>query len=466
MLRYNSHLFPKRNYARFKSQTKPSVTIEITTPDISKKDLEILLQPKEEETNFTKLQPEQIKLELDKWVIGQDEAKIAISVALRNRWRRSLLSEEIRNEIIPKNILMIGPSGCGKTEIARRMASLAAAPFIKVEASKYTEVGYKGADVETIIQDLATASIQKITARFKSALEKRALVYFDESIISGIAGPDADETTKNNTRNELNIGLLEDLKVNVKVDGTPVTESPSITIKELRGSLYERIINKEIPNLSEQFKKTITARGLFEAQEYGIVYIDEIDKIVSNRVRTHSDASDEGVQRDLLPIIEGTKVKIQQGQNSIGEIDTSKILFICAGAFLQSKPQDLISELQGRLPIRIELKSLTDKDMYRILTEPEVPLIQVEKVMLKTEGVDLRFTDEAIKAIASFAHKINDTVENIGARRLHTVLERILEDISFNAEDYKGQTVIIDEDYIQQRLQEFTDKVELKRYIL
>jgi len=466
MLRYNSHLFPKRNYARFKSQTKPSVTIEITTPDISKKDLEILLQPKEEETNFTKLQPEQIKLELDKWVIGQDEAKIAISVALRNRWRRSLLSEEIRNEIIPKNILMIGPSGCGKTEIARRMASLAAAPFIKVEASKYTEVGYKGADVETIIQDLATASIQKITARFKSALEKRALVYFDESIVSGIAGPDADETTKNNTRNELNIGLLEDLKVNVKVDGTPVTESPSITIKELRGSLYERIINKEIPNLSEQFKKTITARGLFEAQEYGIVYIDEIDKIVSNRVRTHSDASDEGVQRDLLPIIEGTKVKIQQGQNSIGEIDTSKILFICAGAFLQSKPQDLISELQGRLPIRIELKSLTDKDMYRILTEPEVPLIQVEKVMLKTEGVDLRFTDEAIKAIASFAHKINDTVENIGARRLHTVLERILEDISFNAEDYKGQTVIIDEDYIQQRLQEFTDKVELKRYIL
>jgi ATP-dependent HslUV protease ATP-binding subunit HslU len=423
--------------------------------ELSPKDLETLLLPDEEETNFSKLQPEEIKIELDKWIVGQSDAKIAIAVALRNRWRRTQVPEEIKKEIIPKNILMIGPSGCGKTEIARRMASLAAAPFIKVEATKYTEVGYKGADVDSIIKGLVDNGIKKVKDRFRKAIENYLRSRVDNIIADEIVGDKADESLREITREELKSGKLEDTII--KGRSHKSNQSDGTTVKEFRLAW----IKKETNSLLSFHENAIIPRGIFEAQEFGIVYIDEIDKIVTNGFHFHSDASDEGVQRDLLPLIEGTKIKTDHG-----EVDTSKMLFIASGAFLQTKPQDLLAELQGRLPIRIQLKSLTKQELYKVLTEPEAPLILKEKAMLKTEGVDLRFTDEAVMAIAHAATEANDTVENIGARRLHTVLERVVEEISYNVEDYCGSTFVIDEQYVQERLKELNQKVELKKYIL
>jgi len=415
-----------------------------------------LLQPDEEELNFSKLQPEEIKSELDKWIIGQDDAKIAIAVALRNRWRRTQVPDDIKKEIIPKNILMIGPSGCGKTEIARRMATLAAAPFIKVEATKYTEVGYKGADVDSIIKGLVEIGIKKVKERVKKGLEKMLKEKAESILAEEITGVEAEESVKLQTREDLKAGKLDEtviknpkFKVN-NDDGSP-------TVKDLRATW----VKNHLHSLLSTHESAIVPRGLLETEEFGIVYIDEIDKIVNNGFHYHADASDEGVQRDLLPLIEGTKIKTDHG-----DVDTSKMLFIAAGAFLQSKPQDLLAELQGRLPIRIQLKSLTQHELYRVLTEPDAPLILKEKAMLKTEGVDLRFTDEAVMAIAKAATDANDTVENIGARRLHTVVERVIEDISYNVEEYQNRTFVIDEEYVADRLKELNQKVELKKYIL
>jgi ATP-dependent HslUV protease ATP-binding subunit HslU len=423
---------------------------------LSPKELEFLLQPDEEELNFSKLQPEEIKSELDKWIIGQDDAKIAIAVALRNRWRRTQVPEEIKKEIIPKNILMIGPSGCGKTEIARRMATLAAAPFIKVEATKYTEVGYKGADVDSIIKGLVDIGIKKVKERVKKGLEKLLKEKADNILVEEISGADAEESVKIQTREDLKTGKLDETVIkNPKFKTSNDDGSP--TIKDLRTNW----IKSQLNGLVSSHESTIIPRGLMEVQEFGIVYIDEIDKIVNNGFHYHADASDEGVQRDLLPLIEGTKIKTDHG-----DVDTSKMLFIAAGAFLQTKPQDLLAELQGRLPIRIQLKSLTQHELYRVLTEPDAPLILKEKAMLKTEGVDLRFTDEAVMAIAKAATDANDTVENIGARRLHTVVERVIEDISYNVEEYQNRTFVIDEEYVAERLKELNQKVELKKYIL
>jgi ATP-dependent HslUV protease ATP-binding subunit HslU len=454
--RYCSKLTKPTKHSFHFIRYKSSSSLDTTRAELSPKELEFLLQPDEEEINFSKLQPEEIKSELDKWIIGQDDAKIAIAVALRNRWRRTQVPEEIKKEIIPKNILMIGPSGCGKTEIARRMATLAAAPFIKVEATKYTEVGYKGADVDSIIKGLVEIGIKKVKDRVKKGLEKLLTEKANHILVDEIAGADAEESVKIQTREDLKTGKLDEqvlqnpkFKVN-NDDGSP-------TVKDLRTNW----IKSQLNSLVSSHETTIVPRGLHEAQEFGIVYIDEIDKIVNNGFHYHADASDEGVQRDLLPLIEGTKIKTDHG-----EVDTSKMLFIAAGAFLQTKPQDLLAELQGRLPIRIQLKSLTQHELYRVLTEPDAPLILKEKAMLKTEGVDLRFTDEAVMAIAKAATDANDTVENIGARRLHTVVERVIEDISYNVEDYQNRTFVIDEEYVAERLKELNQKVELKKYIL
>jgi len=424
--------------------------------ELSPKDVEMLLQPDEEETNFSRLQPEEIKKELDKWIVGQGDAKIAIAVALRNRWRRTQVPEEIKKEIIPKNILMIGPSGCGKTEIARRMATLAAAPFIKVEATKYTEIGYKGADVDSIIKGLVDNGIKKVRDRFRKGIENYLRSRVDNVVVDEILGEKAEENLREITREELNAGKLEDTIIKQGKFNKSMQQEGT-TVKEFRSAWIKRETN----SLLSVHENSVVPRGILEAQEYGIVYIDEIDKIVTNGFHFHSDASDEGVQRDLLPLIEGTKVKTDHG-----EVDTSKILFIASGAFLQTKPQDLLAELQGRLPIRIQLKSLTQEELYKVLTEPEAPLIMKEKAMLKTEGVDLRFTDEAVMAIAHAATEANDTVENIGARRLHTVLERVVEEISYNVEEYCGSTFVIDKDYVHERLKELNQKVELKKYIL
>jgi ATP-dependent HslUV protease ATP-binding subunit HslU len=440
------------HFVRYKSSSLDNSRVELTP-----KEIEFLLQPDEEELNFSKLQPEEIKSELDKWIIGQDEAKIAIAVALRNRWRRTQVPEEIKKEIIPKNILMIGPSGCGKTEIARRMATLAAAPFIKVEATKYTEVGYKGADVDSIIKGLVDVGIKKVKDRVKKGLEKVLKEKADNILIEELIGTNAEESVRLKTREDLRSGLLDESVINNPKFRASLDDA-SPTVKDLRANWIKSQLNTLVTSFESS---AIIPRGLKEAQEFGIVYIDEIDKIVNTGFGYHADASDEGVQRDLLPLIEGTRIKTDHG-----DVDTSKMLFIAAGAFLQTKPQDLLAELQGRLPIRIQLKSLTQHELYRVLTEPDAPLILKEKAMLKTEGVDLRFTDEAVMAIAKAANDANDTVENIGARRLHTVVERVIEDISYNVEEYQNRTFVIDEEYVADRLKELNQKVELKKYIL
>jgi ATP-dependent HslUV protease ATP-binding subunit HslU len=317
-------------------------------------------------------------------------------------------------------------------------------------------VGYKGADVDSIIKGLVEIGIKKVKDRVKKGLEKLLVEKANHILVDEIAGPDAEESVKIQTREDLKTGKLDEtvipnpkFKVN-NDDGSP-------TVKDLRTNW----IKSQLNSLVSSHETTIVPRGLLEVQEFGIVYIDEIDKIVNNGFHYHADASDEGVQRDLLPLIEGTKIKTDHG-----DVDTSKMLFIAAGAFLQTKPQDLLAELQGRLPIRIQLKSLTQHELYRVLTEPDAPLILKEKAMLKTEGVDLRFTDEAVMAIAKAATDANDTVENIGARRLHTVVERVIEDISYNVEDYQNRTFVIDEEYVAERLKELNQKVELKKYIL
>ena len=435
-------------------------------------------------TNFS---PREIVSELDRFIIGQNDAKRAVAIALRNRWRRLQLPEDLREEVLPKNILMIGPTGVGKTEIARRLAKLANAPFLKVEATKFTEVGYVGRDVEQIVRDLLEAAILIIRDQRRKEVAAQAEINAEKRVLDALVGESASDTTRDAFRHRLRAGELDDKEVEVKVSdqsslqlptfdipGMPGAQMGMVNLNEMLGKAFsggtkarrmtvadshEALLAEESDKLADQDK--IVADAIRSVEQNGIVFLDEIDKITVRSERVGADVSREGVQRDLLPLIEGTTVATKHGA-----VKTDHILFIASGAFHLAKPSDLLPELQGRLPIRVQLNALTRDDFARILREPENSLIRQSIALLNTEEVTLVFTEDAIDALADLAAEINQSVENIGARRLHTVIERLLDDISFTATDRGGETVTIDADYVQNTVAELAKNSDLSKFIL
>ena len=443
---------------------------------------------KKEETSsslVSSLSPREIVSELDRYVVGQNKAKKAVAIALRNRWRRQALKGEMKNEILPKNILMMGPTGVGKTEISRRLSKLAEAPFVKVEATRFTEVGYVGRDVEQIIRDLLEIAIAMEKVKKRKEVFAKAQKLAEEKVLDAIVGNKASLATRESFRKRLREGDLDDNEIEIAVNdsgsqasfeipGMPGANIGMINIGEMIGKTvgnkqkkkkmsvkesHEILINDESDKLIEEDKIISSAKN--STENNGIVFLDEIDKISGRTDRVGGDVSREGVQRDLLPLIEGTTVSTKYGP-----IKTDHILFIASGAFQLAKPSDLLPELQGRLPIRVELEALTSEDFKRILKEPDYSLIKQYVALLKTENVDLEFSEDGIDAIANMASEVNATVENIGARRLHTIIERILDDISFTATDRSGEKIIINSDYVKKNLDELVKDTDLSKFIL
>jgi ATP-dependent HslUV protease ATP-binding subunit HslU len=432
---------------------------------------------------MTEFSPREIVSELDRYIVGQHEAKKAVAVALRNRWRRRRVPADLRDEVTPKNILMIGPTGVGKTEIARRLAKLAQAPFLKVEATKFTEVGYVGRDVDQIVRDLVESAIAMVREKRRAGVRARAEAAAEERILDALTGPGS-TAARESFRKKLRAGELDDKEVELQLaEGAPqipMMEIPGqpnmgmLNIGEMFGKAFggrtkthkTTVTGAWAPLIAEESDKLVdqealTTEALELAENQGIVFLDEIDKVASNRERQGADVSREGVQRDLLPLIEGTTVSTKHGP-----VKTDHILFIASGAFHVAKPSDLLPELQGRLPIRVELKALTREDMRRILVEPEANLVRQHQALLATEGVTLTFSEDAYDALADAAVAVNSAVENIGARRLQTILEKVMEEISFTAADRAGETIAIDAAYVQSRIGDLARNADLSKFIL
>ena len=440
---------------------------------------------KEKTTITNSLSPREIVSELDRFVVGQNKAKRAVAIALRNRWRRQALEDDMKDEVLPKNILMIGPTGVGKTEISRRLSKLAEAPFVKVEATRFTEVGYVGRDVEQIVRDLLEIAIAMEKVKKRKEVHAQAQKLAEDRVLDALVGNKASVATRESFRKRLRDGDLDDNEIEIAVSesnqmpsfeipGMPGANVGMINISDMLGKSmgqkpkkkkmsvkesHEILINEESDKLIEQDKIIKSAKD--STENNGIVFLDEIDKISARTDRVGGDVSREGVQRDLLPLIEGTTVSTKYGP-----VKTDHILFIASGAFQLAKPSDLLPELQGRLPIRVELDALNSKDFIRILKEPDNSLIKQYKALLKTENVDLEFTEDGINTIAHIASEVNSSVENIGARRLHTIIERVLDEISFTATDRAGEKITVDGKYIKDNIGELVKDTDLSKFIL
>ena len=442
---------------------------------------------KTEQTRVSALSPREIVSELDRYVIGQKEAKKAVAVALRNRWRRQALTDEMKDEVLPKNILMIGPTGVGKTEISRRLSKLAEAPFIKVEATRFTEVGYVGRDVEQIIRDLVEIAIAMEREKKRKEVNAKAQLLAEEKVLDALVGNKASVATRESFRKRLRNGDLDDKQIEIEVmdaassmpsfeiPGMPGANVGMVNIGDILGKSmgnkkgkkkkmtvkesHEILVAQESDKMIEEDKIVLEAKRTTE--DNGIVFLDEIDKVSARGDRIGGDVSIEGVQWDLLPLIEGTTVNTKHGP-----IKTDHILFIASGAFQLAKPSDLLPELQGRLPIRVELSALNEKDFIRILKEPDNSLIKQYKALLKTENVDLEFKDDGIEMLAKISTEVNSSIENIGARRLHTIIEKVLDDISFNATDRAGEKIIVDKEFVQKNLGNLVKDTDLSKFIL